>query len=106
MSKHTPGPWYIPDWKQLGKIDVCFSGDDSGKIIAATYLRSDARQENANARLISAAPELLSACKKLIEVLNAPPSRPKCDENKFGDLCDLGCFDAIEAAIAKAEGNK
>jgi hypothetical protein len=60
MSKHTPGPWGV--WK-TDYDDAC---------------------------LISAAPELLEACKKARhEILHQSP---------------LAAIDAIESAIRKAEG--
>ena len=65
---HTPGPWTIPDWRQLGKIDVVA---DTVKV-AAVYLQPDKNikrgwpTEEANARLIAAAPELLESLTKLV----------------------------------------
>ena len=57
-QQHTPSPWAVPNWNQLGRIDVV---DSAGGIVAAVYLRDKPREEAANARLIAAAPELLAA---------------------------------------------
>ena len=90
MSKHTPGPWNFRRndyyWEfgneevQLG--DVCASQcTDPGK-------------EEANARLIAAAPDLLEACRVASALLKGAPR-------------SLGYyFDArqLDAAIQKAVG--
>ena len=73
---HTPGPWTIPDWRQLGKIDVVA---DTVKV-AAVYLQPDKNikrgwpTEEANARLIAAAPELLEACRMVERAMTFPPN--------------------------------
>lgn len=67
---HTPGPWIIPDWKQLGRIEVIGSKE---VVVAAVYLQPDPISvkgwptEEANARLIAAAPELLEALTMLMQ---------------------------------------
>ena len=92
MSKFTPGPWrngkeaddaltrsiYSPD-----NLEICF-------LSASNPLEFRGEQE-ANARLIAAAPNLLEACK---EVLNMPP--------QFNIPCDL--VNKLGQVIAKAEG--
>ena len=60
---HTPGPWGVPDWHQLGRIDVVDSG---GRIVAAVYLRDALGEEAANARLIAASPEILAALEHIL----------------------------------------
>jgi hypothetical protein len=56
MSKYTPGPWF-----HLGMGDIVQKADDycgDIKDIAAVYLTLG-EEDEANARLITAAPELL-----------------------------------------------
>ena len=91
MSRHTPGPWETrldePYWLRV------FGSD--GHAIAKVYLDDapvedyNTRQE-ANARLIAAAPELLQALKGVVYIANRETVE----------------FDAARAAIAKAEGRE
>jgi hypothetical protein len=79
MSKHTPGPWLIePDVYSVGVYSLLTAIDTS-----------DA-EEQANARLIAAAPELLQALKKVLKTY---------DEQLYTQD-----WDAIRRVIAKAEG--
>ena len=58
MSAYTPGPWFV-DRNHVGKI----MGVASPK--TRHYLEFVAEcQDEANARLIAAAPELLESCKR------------------------------------------
>lgn len=79
-SKHTPGPWLVK-----GKQSI--RGSD-GEYIAKTNWNNGA----ANARLIAAAPELLSAL-QVAELALRERGLRACGEYK-----------QIEAAIAKATG--
>ena len=69
MSKHTPGPWAMPDSGQGRISKVGVNGGWDGMIATADcgdYARS--RSEGlANARLIAAAPELLEALKDMLD---------------------------------------
>ena len=60
-GKHTPGPW------QLNDLSVESSSE--GKWIACTdsHMGNDLCEDQANARLISAAPELLKAAQDLLQ---------------------------------------
>ena len=67
-TKHTPGPWWVgtlppPKWRY-----IC---DSNGETVAAVAewteegdLHHEFQNAKANAHLISAAPELLAACKR------------------------------------------
>ena len=66
MSKHTPGPWEIQEHGYIAGN----KGRGNGRIIARTLKNQlDDHDEEANARLIAAAPELLAYCTMLIQVL-------------------------------------
>jgi hypothetical protein len=92
MSEHTPGPWSFMDtssWsleqRSNGPSSVCHVGD-------FTIVTDDPSYEfhgtdEADARLIAAAPELLATCKL---ALDAFEKRHAID------------WDVLEAAIAKA----
>lgn len=93
--KHTPGPWVaaaspssIVGWPIIGP---------GGRAVASVHCRrgdtAEGQQINAeagaNARLIAAAPDLLEACKAMLE--------------EYGGI-DRVCGDMAKDAIAKAEG--
>lgn len=89
MSKHTPGPWEFVDAALVGpKID------DKPIWLRPVILRSETGINEANARLIAAAPELLTVLQELQE------SAAYWSEYDV----PLGIVDRINAAIAKATG--
>lgn len=91
--KHTPGPWenngYI-----AGMTAIMVYNKKIDRDIATIYRKSCTKEEQeANARLIASAPELLSAGKEALEYL-----RIQCNI-EGGDI-----YDNLKTAIAKAEG--
>lgn len=88
---HTPGPWVI------GKHDhdVVMVDTASGTAICDVYGESDDRP--ANARLISAAPDLLEALETLKRVVSK--MRHTLDD-------DDPALERAREAIAKAKGDK
>jgi hypothetical protein len=101
MSKHTPGPWHVRvfDGSQ-------WSIDAEGDLTLAQAcqirpLPLDRKQEErtANARLIASAPELLEACKMIVEY-------DEDVEESGGEFLRLyiKALNAARAAIAKATG--
>lgn len=102
MAEHTPGPWSFEDRMEGGMIRA----DDPNrpgkrflvcKIGPTHRSHADAQMALANSYLIAAAPELLEACKLAV----FRPENPAP-----GDLVRLSAQtrDALNAAIAKAEG--
>ena len=100
MSAHTPGPWAFSRWDQYGdtrfyiaQADVApytpnFS--DVATLIAETVSIERVAIQEANARLIAAAPELLEAlldCRRALEIANFTQE-----------------LAVVDAAIAKATG--
>jgi len=90
MSKHTPGPWtYDADDGSLTPAP------GSGRNLVGRFrcgrddAGQDARPTKADARLITAAPELLEACKLAYERF------------RHGGEMDMAL---LQSAIAKAEG--
>ena len=88
MSGHTPGPWKWEDdnhvlWAQGGK-KVIDAAPYEGMWLAG-------ENEEADARLIAAAPDLLEALQD-------------CLENTGGGWISAGVIDRARAAIAKATG--
>jgi hypothetical protein len=90
MSKHTPGPWAQDPtgdigWWQIGTLDRPVATVDAGDFWPIA-------EAQANARLIAAAPEMLAACRMVLEMAVAwQPLTP-------GDIAE------VKAAVAKAEG--
>ncbi len=108
MSKHTPGPWEYR-LSEGGRHEVAGGAPRGGHIhgkcyvadcmISAAYRSSEETQ--ANARLIAAAPELLSCLHWAEAQLSAFPRDELADMARAGFEMKLG---KIRAAIAKAEG--
>jgi hypothetical protein len=95
QAAHTPGPWFVDEddrpgmeWNRYSgpQLAVCFMAHSDGKA---------PERDAANARLIAAAPELLEALRKLVEMDNAGMGVNGWDE----------AFDAARAAIAAATPN-
>ncbi len=80
MSKHTPGPWHV------------FSIYAQHEVRTPTDTLVAVANDRANARLIAAAPELLSALKAMLTHMGM-------DEDEW----NKPTFDQARAAIAKAE---
>lgn len=60
MSAHTRGPWVDAEMYET-TIGTCAVRSASGELIAETFAQKGDREEQANARLIAAAPDLLTA---------------------------------------------
>jgi hypothetical protein len=60
VSSHTPGPWaYRQSHSDTCDLEVL---DSDGNVVAGEY----GVREQANARLIAAAPDLLAVCRKIL----------------------------------------
>lgn len=71
-AKPTPGPWVVTASSVLPRDGVIFI-EASGKIIGAAaahpvYFSVEEQEQEANARLMASAPDLLDALRTLIEV--------------------------------------
>lgn len=83
MTQHTPGPWKVHGYHILGE-DLC--------AVAEVYTAEDIPTEDANARLIAAAPQLLCALETLLQAFEC------------GDYYNDVITDLAKEAIAKAKG--
>jgi hypothetical protein len=82
-TNHTPGPWYTD-------ADGYTFGPDEYRV-CNPYMQSRSREVNeANARLINAAPDLLAVCEFMLEDLNSN--------------LDYEARLIVQAAIDKAKG--
>jgi hypothetical protein len=98
-NKHTPGPWEV-DYSGPARLEIK-GGEQS--IALCNMQCDDGDVDEANARLISAAPELLAACTDAERVINGPIA-----ELLTGDsMSDTGAYEALrllQEAIRKARG--
>ncbi len=95
--KHTPGPWYMEANEaelyyevngEMQKMIAIGTAKDESPILA--YVPTTWDEDKANARLIAAAPELLEACKGVMDMLDGEfPGHPMSER--------------VRKAIAKAE---
>jgi hypothetical protein len=107
-SGHTPGPWTASE----GCPSDVWHVDMPGRSHSVSVSRSESDADmavdevRANARLIAAAPDLLSVAKMAFDYANDTMGRfidhwDGEDAESYDALCD-----ACEAAIAKAEGRE
>jgi len=104
MSKHTPGPWraqpregFEGEWEVVSTCEIEW-------LIAAAAPHIDGDPDEANARLIAAAPELLEALVGLMRVMPVLPADAKTIrgiEQQYD-----AAHRAARAAIAKAKGGE
>lgn len=88
--QHTPGPWHITDDYITGPDDL---------VIVDFEFNGNSTWNEANARLVAAAPELLEACRMAFEQKNASAHGQRTPHN------DIELFNALRSAIAKAESS-
>lgn len=124
MSKHTPGPWEVYHDKYYDVWSVEGGGDvvaDLWRLDEETHNRHPHFEDDceANARLISALPDLLEACERAEKLISAILSfygqglevinwhlngEPELLDNFIDDNSDGTELESIRAAIAKAKG--
>lgn len=102
MSKHTPGPWEIDKrcetsvFAELdGRRGICSTGGYSTNTIDPEVLNDE---NNANARLIAAAPDLLEALGTILMMIPAVTYGTVEDANLLSNIEDVA-----RQAIARAE---
>lgn len=111
MSNHTPGPWHAAtadEWRtasgkhaQFGRFDISAGSNDPA---AENYYRvcsvsnvNNADQNQMNAKLIAAAPDMLQALRKAVVLLAGV-----CAHSP--ELEPHDTYEAVSEAIAKATG--
>lgn len=101
--KHTPGPWFFS-----GKHEGCevrYVGtypDDRFCGELATLFGKDGEEQEANARLIAAAPELLDVLTRMVDQISDPLNA----EHQLGAFVLGARIAEARAAIAKATGGQ
>jgi len=104
--RHTQGKWEVTGQSENSRYITVKS--DNGRTVARVPWNSEKEVEqgictdNDDAILISAAPELLSACKYALGVLE---SIPEVYAEQIADILDESIdINRLESVIAKAEG--
>jgi hypothetical protein len=97
MAKHTPGPW------RVGKNGLTISGGDCWRVADVFRSVTDDPElgdsiNEANARLIAAAPDLLAMVKRALRDVEARCRAQGINVDMNVDVVNY------RAAIAKAEG--
>jgi hypothetical protein len=102
MNDDIKGPWvaeHLTKWSRVVayKAHEPHEGCPGSLVIVHVDGKPEIRKEIAN--LISAAPELLDACKEMLNEMRAYVAEDEHDDTPNKEL-----FDILKAAIAKAEG--
>lgn len=94
MSKHTPGPWAVVEFKKIVSRNpsVVAGGVGHYEHVATVESQPETEIEDANAFLLAAAPDLLAALKQIIR-----------EDNESGEVSDDAILSAVQA-VAKALG--
>lgn len=99
MGAHTPGPWIVSDYDWT---TVYVKGDGTESGIASTagddIAALDVVTQRANARLIAATPDLLTALQSVLREFPAALMRGHATPDT------LAAFKEAEVAVAKATG--
>jgi len=106
MSKHTPGPWKIDAPTPEGHRPI-HESTEAGYLIATVWADDSGKQE-ADARLIAAAPRLLEACRTLIRICSKRDGTLYEYEDWIQAFIEDGssiteCVRLAQAAIAEAK---
>lgn len=110
-SKHTPGPWVF-DPTNYGVVDLLgydlldTNGNPIGVMVHTQLIGGFMKTKpnpkaEANAALVAAAPELLSACQSMLAYMEEFHVEACLNEP---DCFECGLTEALSEAIAKATG--
>ena len=94
-TKHTPGPWEVDQIDQ-STIQIKAAGVIVAEVCSGSTFTRLSDEQQANARLIAAAPELLASLREALKVVDAYRRVSGGD----GDITAMNA----RAAIAKATG--
>ena len=106
MSKHTPGPWIAARYDGYGPRTTIRQGcERTGMRIASTFETTSPQnieRNEANARLIAAAPAMLEALEEMLEVHGVRWEHVRGDSSIPASWVELS--DKARAAIKAAKG--
>jgi hypothetical protein len=101
VSNHTPGPWLLSTYShgpfkgRAAGVYVDEGDDGENDICEIPQWCGAGDEQEANARLIAAAPDLLAALKHMVGVV----------EDEFGINATFGGLQNARVAVSKAEGD-
>jgi hypothetical protein len=98
---YTKGPWKINKAEIIGNNNKKIA-HVIGQPISNNYLELDYKTSKANAKLISAAPDLFEACKDAIAQINYLFN--KVPKNHLVEPTTMACLKLLNQAINKAIG--
>ena len=97
-AKHTPGPWFTHrEGFSSVYIEARIGGGMLQEVASCGPTNEGSDQQEANARLIAAAPEMLEALKAMIDAERVYESGGRSSE-------ELDALEKAHAAITKATG--
>lgn len=105
MAEHTPAPWSHRPYGGNDPVPGRIVIDGNGREICDVWNQPGTQGvvALANARLISASPTLLEACKGVLKALRTTRDTKPELWNQIVDPCLCDEWDALKAAIALAE---
>lgn len=96
-TKHTPGPWETSrDAVPAGHVQITVYAAADGQRVATAF------REEANARLIAAAPDLLAAMEEALDALRCEGSYEHLSRRSSGEQIDAA-HAILRAAICRVE---
>ena len=97
-AKHTPGPWRFSDTMGGAQVTTSRIGilEGSKRICTISDFDKEVRVIHANGKLIAAAPDLLEACQRFMDLFSDCDMRPEDESHEVATI--------IRAAISKATG--
>jgi hypothetical protein len=103
---HTPGPWAVEN--SGDRVEIV---DEETLLLSIAFVRQRGKkgEQEANARLIAAAPESAQGCVDLVSILHATHAKcgfgvPFTPQNNPCDCTQHRQYHAARATIAKAKG--
>lgn len=99
-NTHTPGPWRVYRIGERVAVETC---ENPALIVAAATLTGDPKEQEANARLIAAAPALLAALDVLLNSVDAVEIPAQGDGSKMAAL--YYAMEDARAALRLARGS-
>lgn len=111
----TPGPWVAepvslavksdPEMQMPDGVDFWIAGGPTDEVIALTVGPIGIGSQAANACVLAAAPDLLAACRRMLDCHQAGMDAAQSSAAAFVQRpCLCGACDEARAAVAKAEG--
>ena len=96
-TEHTPGPWVATQYSDGSPLTVVYAANGREVADVRSEIKGGVAEDEANAALIAASPDLLAACIDMLFMHSI------VDENT---ICDCKACTAARAAIAKARGTE